>query len=187
MTLQEALNADGCERLRDFYNVGPVQRASVESFIEALAQQGEPVAYCYVQKSTSVDVLTFDDAPNDAVEGTLFPLYPAPQPAQQPVAFYDFQKHGFRWADNTVVGQVPVAVMVEPMALYAAPAPQPGHIVGVDKMVSQPVSPLSDDEILTIAHRKATRYTCTAHSNEATYGFSVTHLIDFANSIMEVK
>jgi hypothetical protein len=145
MTLQEALNADGCERLRDFYNVGPVQRASVESFIEALAQQGEPVAYCYVQKSTSVDVLTFDDAPNDAVDGTLFPLYPAPQPAQ------------------------------------------PGHIVDANKMVSQPVPPLSDDEILTIAHRKATRYTCTAPSNEVTYGFSVAHLIDFANSIREAK
>ena len=38
-TLQEALNANGCERLKDFYNVGPVQRAAVESFVAALAQQ----------------------------------------------------------------------------------------------------------------------------------------------------
>jgi len=38
----------------------------------------EPVAYCYVQKSTSVDILTFDAEPDDAVTGTLFPLYYAP-------------------------------------------------------------------------------------------------------------
>ena len=44
-TLQDALNANGCERLKDFYNVGPVQRAAVESFVAALAQQGEPVAW----------------------------------------------------------------------------------------------------------------------------------------------
>ena len=40
----------------------------------------EPVAYCYVQKGTSVDILTFDDAPDDAVDGTIFPLYTAPPP-----------------------------------------------------------------------------------------------------------
>lgn len=40
--IQEVLNANGCERLKDFYNTGPVQRAAVESFIAALAQQ--PVA-----------------------------------------------------------------------------------------------------------------------------------------------
>lgn len=30
-----ALSAPGCERLRDFYEVGPVQRAAVESFFDA--------------------------------------------------------------------------------------------------------------------------------------------------------
>lgn len=40
--------------------------------------QQEPVAYCYVQKGTSVDILTFDDAPDDAVDGTIFPLYTTP-------------------------------------------------------------------------------------------------------------
>jgi len=51
---------------------------------EALAQPAaqEPVAYCYVQKGTSVDILTFDDTPEDAVEGTLYPLYTAPHAAQ---------------------------------------------------------------------------------------------------------
>ena len=45
----------------------------------ALAQpEQEPVAYCYVQKGTSVDILTFDDAPDDAVDGTIFPLYTTP-------------------------------------------------------------------------------------------------------------
>ena len=46
----------------------------------------EPHSYCYVQKGTSVDILTFDDTPEDAVEGTLYPLYttpPAAQPAQE--------------------------------------------------------------------------------------------------------
>ena len=38
----------------------------------------EPVAYCYVQKGTSVDILTFDAEPDDAVTGTLFPLYTTP-------------------------------------------------------------------------------------------------------------
>jgi hypothetical protein len=35
--LDAALAAPGCERLRDFYAVGPVQRAAVESFADALA------------------------------------------------------------------------------------------------------------------------------------------------------
>ena len=46
---------------------------------EALAQPAKEIlAYCYVQKDSSVDILTFDDEPSDAVEGTLFPLYAAP-------------------------------------------------------------------------------------------------------------
>lgn len=42
--LREALEANGCERLKDFYNVGPVQRAAVESFVAALTatQQAAP-------------------------------------------------------------------------------------------------------------------------------------------------
>lgn len=39
----------------------------------------EIVAYCYVQKGTSVDILTFDDEPSDSISGTLFPLYATPQ------------------------------------------------------------------------------------------------------------
>jgi len=35
--LHTALSAPGCERLRDFFDVGPVQRAAVESFADALA------------------------------------------------------------------------------------------------------------------------------------------------------
>ena len=52
---------------------------ALELFCDTLAQpEQEPVAYCYVQKGTSVDILTFDDAPDDAVDGTIFPLYTAP-------------------------------------------------------------------------------------------------------------
>jgi hypothetical protein len=44
---QQALEAPGCERLREWVSIGPVQRAAVESFLQAaLAQEGqaEPVA-----------------------------------------------------------------------------------------------------------------------------------------------
>lgn len=44
-----------------------------------MVAQSEPVAYCYVQKGTSVDILTFDDEPSDSISGTLFPLYAHPQ------------------------------------------------------------------------------------------------------------
>ena len=44
---------------------------------------------------------------------------------------------------------------------------------------------LSDEEILTIAHRKATRYTHEVAPGEVTYGFSVAHLLDFARAVLE--
>ena len=70
---------------------------------KALAQppEQEPVAYCYVQKGTSVDILTFDDAPDDAVDGTIFPLYTTPpKPEQEPVGEvnrYGLDSHGRKW------------------------------------------------------------------------------------------
>ena len=42
---------------------------------------------------------------------------------------------------------------------------------------------LTDDEILTIAHRKATRYTHAVAPGQITYGFTVTHAVDFARAI----
>jgi hypothetical protein len=80
--LQEALNANGCERLKDFYNVGPVQRAAVESFVAALAQQGEPVAYLIYDKGASSQYVCFDDELGDMDGLEVTPLYtaaPAPQ------------------------------------------------------------------------------------------------------------
>jgi len=41
-SIVEALEVPGCERIKDFYQVGPVQRAAVESFATALGH-GEPV------------------------------------------------------------------------------------------------------------------------------------------------
>ena len=35
-SIRAALEAPGCERLRDFYAVGPVQRAAVEAFVSAI-------------------------------------------------------------------------------------------------------------------------------------------------------
>ena len=44
---------------------------------------------------------------------------------------------------------------------------------------------ISDEEILTIAHCKATRYTHEVAPGEVTYGFSVAHLLDFARAVLE--
>jgi len=35
--IKSALNAPGNERIKDFYEVGPVQRASVENFADSIA------------------------------------------------------------------------------------------------------------------------------------------------------
>ena len=37
--LRAALQAPGCERLREWVEIGPVQRAALETFVAALAQQ----------------------------------------------------------------------------------------------------------------------------------------------------
>jgi len=51
---------------------------------KALEQpEQEPHSYCYVQQGTSVDILTFDDQPQDAIAGTIYPLYAAPPAAQR--------------------------------------------------------------------------------------------------------
>lgn len=48
---KELLNAPGCERIKDFYNVGPIQRANVECFFDAIVEHlaagecVEPVGY----------------------------------------------------------------------------------------------------------------------------------------------
>ena len=65
---------------------------AITAIKEALAQpMQEPVAHCYVQKGTSVDILTFDDAPDDAVDGTIFPLYTTP-PKREWVELTDEQR-----------------------------------------------------------------------------------------------
>jgi hypothetical protein len=58
--------------------------ATMEKLYAELKPKQEPVAYCYVQKGTSVDILTFDDEPIDAIKGTLFPLYTTP-PQRKPL------------------------------------------------------------------------------------------------------
>ena len=41
--------------------------------------------------------------------------------AREPVAYFDFQEHGFYWAPNTTIGTVPVIRKVAPMPLYSEP------------------------------------------------------------------
>ena len=81
------------------------RKQAITAIKEALVQDElcspqEPVAYCYVQKGTSVDILTFDDAPDDAVDGTIFPLYTIP-PKPEPRNFCS--RCGKRTADLTVI------------------------------------------------------------------------------------
>lgn len=40
-------------------------------------------------------------------------------PKQEPVAYFNFQEHGFYWAQNTKIGDVPVSIKVAPMPLYS--------------------------------------------------------------------
>ena len=66
-----------------------------------MADEQEPFAYCYVRKGTSVDILTFDDNPKDAVSGTVFPLYAAPPqrkplPPQSPCEMTQAERKMFR-------------------------------------------------------------------------------------------
>ena len=68
----------------------------------------------------------------------------------------------------------------------AAPAPQPAQPVGPNiQNYLEKDNRLSDDEILSIAHRKATRYTHAVAPGQVTYGFSVLHLLDFARAVLE--
>lgn len=43
-----ALQEHGCERLKDFYECGPVQRAAVETFLQAALEQQESVAWLII-------------------------------------------------------------------------------------------------------------------------------------------
>ena len=60
--------------------------------------------------------------------------------------------------------------------LAAAPAAQPN-------IQTQIVGDISDDEILSIAHRKATRYAHSVAPGQVTYGFSMAHVLDFARAV----
>ncbi len=65
---------------------------------------------------------------------------------------------------------------------------RPDFMAGYDAGMAdaQPVAqPLSDDEILTIVHRKATRYTHAVAPGQVTYGFTVAHLLDFVRAILD--
>ena len=56
--LRAALQAPGCERLREWVEIGPVQRAALETFAAALAQQAEPTG----KKSLQVESVVAENA-----------------------------------------------------------------------------------------------------------------------------
>jgi len=116
--------------------------------LKAALEQPEPEAhsYCYVQRGTSVDILTFDDMPQDAIAGTIYPLYAAPpaaQPEQEPVAFYH-PRNGFYWAKPTSIF-APTSVDVEPLPLYTTPP-----------AAQRPWQGLTDEDWEKVANRKNT-------------------------------
>ncbi len=121
-TLEQALDAPGCERIKDFYAVGPVQRAAVESFAEALChptpsttgeawvglnvrEQAEATsAFGHVRSDYMLGIA-------DAIEAKLFEknaalppqVEPAPQPPQadappQRQPMIDIEIHELWWA-----------------------------------------------------------------------------------------
>ena len=73
---QQAMEAEGCERLREWAAIGPVQRAAVESFLAAALEQQEqePVAWMvYTLDGKSVCVT---DSPADFTDQhRALPLY----------------------------------------------------------------------------------------------------------------
>ena len=76
---QQTLEAEGCERLREWAAIGPVQRAAVESFLAAALEQQEqePVAWMvYTLDGKSVCVT---DSPADFTDQhRALPLYTTP-------------------------------------------------------------------------------------------------------------
>jgi hypothetical protein len=68
--------------------------------IQVAQPEQEPHSYCYVQRGTSVDILTFDGQPKDAIAGTIYPLYTAP-PQRTWVGLTKKQISKFEaWHDN---------------------------------------------------------------------------------------
>ena len=102
-------------------------------------------------------------------------LKAAPQPAQECKPLCELcVKRGYNFCAN-VAQTTPITVQ------SAQPVAQQDHIPDAGEMV------LSDDEILTIAHRKATRYTHAVAPGQVTYGFAVAHLLDFVRAVLEEK
>lgn len=146
-----------------------------------MAQQGEqqPVAWYEYNQDLDAWFLAYGHNPKAKTRPLVFGDTAAPAPQAQQMEPTDDQlvkgvKAMRLFVTKNSVADFKLGYMA---ALAAAPAPQ-----------AQPVAqPLSDDEILTIVHRKATRYTHAVAPGQVTYGFTVAHLLDFANSIREVK
>jgi len=79
--MRKALESEGCERLKDFYNVGPVQRAAVESFAVALTQKA--------RKYDQTDCSTHQMGCQCAIDAAL-----AQQ--EEPIAWLEYS-HGTRY------------------------------------------------------------------------------------------
>ena len=197
-TLQEAAQA-AMKYIRSTadYKAGhPVAIEAAEDLSDALAQQGEQQPVCHGCGIPAGDVhmstCKSGKWPSRVSNGDT--AAPAPQPSQGAVTrrkiFVCAHCDGI-YADQTVTQcdcmEGTGADFVEGFAEYPAalqsaqPVAQQDHIPDAGEMV------LSDDEILTIAHRKATRYTHAVAPGQVTYGFAVAHLLDFVRAVLEEK
>lgn len=76
---QQALEAPGCARLREWASIGPVQRAAVESFLQAALAQREPVAWIqpdHLQKARRAPFLCRVEPTQRCAD--FVPIYTAP-------------------------------------------------------------------------------------------------------------
>jgi hypothetical protein len=64
---QQALEAPGCARLREWASIGPVQRAAVESFLQAALAQREQTCNCRWVGDVQTQQCTLHEAHVDAI------------------------------------------------------------------------------------------------------------------------
>ena len=94
---------------------------------------------------------------------------------------------------DVTIDRATLEKLIESLKLWQSAQPVAPHEGGKQggKQQLPPLQPvaqlLTDDEILTIAHRKATRYTHAVAPGQVTYGFSVAHLLDFVRAVLEEK
>ena len=211
-TLQESAMRKALELGKQYAKCLMMNQAPFDEALAALAQQVEqqPVCACCGIPAGDVHMSTCQSGkwPSRVSNGdTAAPAPVAQAPFNESDAAMWLTKNKLTMHETlsaAPVAQEPVAMLFGTLPVYDKSAPQPAQtkqvLENLEQLTApqpaQPVGPniqnylekdnrLSDDEILSIAHRKATRYTHAVAPGQVTYGFSVTHLLDFARAVLE--